>query len=116
ADAAGGPRCDHVAGLEPRERRAVLDQGGHVEAELGDALVLHDLAVKSCRQAELRRVGPLVGRDEPGSERAARDKVLAGGPLWPMTLEVADAAVVEACVARDVLERALAGHAAGRAA
>ena len=91
------------------ERRAVLDELRHVEAELADALVLHDGAVQARRQRELARIGDLVRRHEPRAERAARVEVLARRELRRMPLEVAHAAVVEAAIARDVVERAFAG-------
>src|SRR5690606_12467124 len=113
ADAARRPGSDHVSGLELRERRAVGDQRWDVEAELADALVLHDLAVEPRREPHARRVALLVGGHEPRSERAACVKILPGRPLRAVTLKVADAAVVEARVARDVLERPFGRHASG---
>ena len=77
ADAARRAGHDDVAGLELRPRRAVLDELRHVEAQLADALVLHDRAVQARRQRELARIGDLVRRHEPGAERAARVEILA---------------------------------------
>src|SRR5262245_53179365 len=112
ADTAGRSGDDHVAGQELRPLRAILDQLRDVEAKLADALVLHDFAVQARREAQLARVGYLVGRHEPRSERAARVKVLTRSELLRVALVVAHAAVVEACVARDVVERGRASHAA----
>src|SRR5690606_793272 len=97
---------------ELREGRAVFDQRRHVETELRHALALHHVTVQSRREPEARRVVLLVGSDEPRAERAARAEILARRPLRPVALEIANAAVVEAAVPRDVLERALARHAA----
>ena len=51
ADAARRARHDDVAGLELRPRRAVLDELRHVEAQLADALVLHDRRRSSASSA-----------------------------------------------------------------
>ena len=93
--------------MQLRPRRAVLDQLRDVEAQLADALVLHDLTVQTRRQCQLARIRDFLGGDEPRTERAAVMEVLAGRELLRVPLEVAEAAVVEARVARDVIERLL---------
>src|SRR5512143_124078 len=104
AHSARRARHDHVAGQELRPRRAVLDQLRDVETKLADTLVLHDLAVQARRERERAWIGQLVARHEPRTERAAVVKVLAGRELLRVPLEVANAAVVEARVTRDVVE------------
>src|SRR5262245_49837639 len=99
---AGG---DHVARQERREVRAEGDDLRHrIDQEIGAGL-LHLLSVEPRREREAGRVRYFVGGDDPRSERAGAGEVLARGHRE--LLVVAHAAIDEAGVAGDVLERAL---------
>ena len=60
-------------------------------------------AVKARHQSKATRVGDFIGRDQPRPERPSAGKILAG--CHRKFLIIAYAAVDEACVAGDVLER-----------
>ena len=71
------------------------------------ARVLHRLAVEPQADAEVVRVGDLVGRDERGADRGEGVERLAGHPLLARLVElpVAGRDVVADRVAADVLHR-----------
>ena len=105
ADALRRAGGDHVAGRERgevgAERHDVRDR---IDQEIG-AGALHLLAVEPRHQRQLGRVGDFVGGDHPWAQRPGAGKILARGHRE--FLEVAHAAVDEAGVAGDMLERAL---------
>ena len=102
ADAARGAGDDDVAGLEPREGRAVFDLSGNIEDHLADGRLLHHLAVQAGLQPQRSEITGFVGRDHPGTERAGLRKILAGGELVGVALIITHAALIVAGIARDV--------------
>src|SRR5262249_56121913 len=74
-----------------------------MDQQIGAGL-LHFLPVKPRDERQTARVRDLVGGDDPGSERSGRGKILARS--HGNFLIIAYAAVNEAGVAGDVLERA----------
>ena len=85
------------------EQKAMIC-GNRVDQLIGGG-VLHLLAVEPRGQRQPARIGNLVGGDEPGAERPGAGKILARGD--GEFLVVAHAAVDEAGIAGDVVERAL---------
>ena len=83
----------------------VLDEFGHREDHQTGARLLDDLTVEPGGQLERLGIGDLVGRDEPGSERARPRKILAGRELRRVALPVAHGDVVVAGVPRDMPQR-----------
>src|SRR4029077_8663710 len=80
------------------------DLRDRIDHQIG-ARRLHDLPVEPRDQVQALRIGNLVRSDDPWAERASAGKVLprCNGEF----LIIAHAAVHEAGVARNVLERAL---------
>src|SRR5262245_8407633 len=98
---AGG---DHVARQERREVRAEGDDLRHrIDQEIGAGL-LHLLSVQPRREREAGRIRNLVGGDDPGPERTGGGEILSRS--HGEFLIVAHAAVDEAGVTGDVVERA----------
>src|SRR3954463_6990140 len=107
ADAAGRAGDQHVAGLQRRPCRDVLDDLGDLENHLLGGRVLHALAVQAARELELAARRNFIGRHHPRAEGAGLREVLAGGPLHGVALPVAHRALVVAAVAGDVIPRVL---------
>ena len=112
ADPAGGAGDDDVAGRKLGEGRAIGDQRGHVEHQIGNRRGLHLDAVQTRGDGLLADVRDLVRRHHPGPEAAGRHEILAGGELRGVPLPVANAAVIIAGIAGDVAQRRLARNAA----
>src|SRR5262249_2401384 len=99
---AGG---DHVTRQERREVRAERDDLRHrIDQEIGGGL-LPLLPVQPRREREAGRIRDLVGGDDPGPERTRGGEILSR--RHGEFLIVAHAAVDEAGIAGDVVERAL---------
>ena len=105
ADAFGRSGGDDVAGRQRGKVGAERDDlRDRIDQEISRR-VLHLLVVEPRHQCELARIGDFVGGDEPWAERAGAGKVLAGGD--GKLLIIAHAAVDEAGIAGDVIERVL---------
>ena len=96
---------DHVARFERERPRGVGDDLGHAEDHVAGVPVLKRLARDGGAHAEGLRVGDLVARHQPRTERAERVEALAADPLAIAELEVARGDVVAAGVAEHVVER-----------
>jgi hypothetical protein len=105
ADAVRRAGRDDVAGPERCELGAERDDCRHRVNQHVGAGMLHLFAVEPRRQREARRIGDLVGGDDPRPERPGGREVLARRDRD--LLVVAHAAVDEAGVPDHVLERVL---------
>src|SRR5579859_4637954 len=98
---AGGAGHDQV----PRPERArlgdELDQLLTAEDQVAGARILAQVAVDPGPEAEVARVGYLVGRRDPGPDRAERVGALGPRPLGFAALEVTGRDVIGDAVARD---------------
>ena len=112
ADPAGSAGDDDVAGRKLGEGRAIGDQGGNVEHQIGNRRGLHFHAVQAGRDLLLADIGDIVGRHHPRPEATGSHEILARSELRGVPLPVADAAVIVAGVAGDVRKRLLTRNAA----
>src|SRR4029077_5750364 len=111
-DAAGRAGHDHVARLQPRERRAVFDLARNIEDHLADGCVLNHLAVEAGLQPQWCEIACFVRCHHPGPESAGLRKILAGRELMRVPLKIAKAALVVTGVSCDVVPGILAGDVA----
>src|SRR5437660_2016918 len=96
--------CNNIPGDERRPIRAIGNQGRDVEDQIVDAGMLHLLAVEPRHQVQASRIRDLVCGDDPRSKAAGRVEILTGGNRM-LELNIADRAVVEAGVAKNVAKR-----------
>src|SRR5260221_1840343 len=117
ADAGGRAHDKEIAGLERQAFGQQGDRLGDRDEHVAGIGALHDLTIETRLDGKARRARrQLVGGDEPGPEAAGLVEILADRPLRGLALVVAHAAVVEAGIARDTVERLVLGDMARRAA
>ena len=99
-----GAGRDDVAGLQRRERRKVGDQVGEVEHQVRRRIVLPRFAVDARLHPQVGvAFRELVGRDDPGADRAGGVEVLPLGDVELGVMDpVADGSFVDAGEAADV--------------
>src|ERR1017187_7117164 len=107
ADAPRSASDDHIAGDEWIERRAIFHQSWDIEDHLAEFRLLHGLTVEARYDSARRHISELVRCHHPWPERAGMRKVLARRELVRVVLPIANAAVVVARVACDVIKRAV---------
>ena len=108
ADALGRAGDDDVARQERHELAQMREDLGDGEDHVARIALLPDSAVDGERERNRLRVGNLVGRHEPRSERTERVEALALDPLAAAVgLPVALRHVVGQTVAGDMRKRVL---------
>ena len=92
-------------GIQREGAREMGDQEAHAEYHVGGRAVLLLDAINRRHDAQILRVGDLIGGDDDGTERTEGIESLRPRPLFVARLQVARRDIVGDCVAEDVIQR-----------